>query len=228
MNGNKNDIFELNKIKTQKLENKSGKNFFENSSAPSGFVSNMEIPENFRRLNDYDFNLLKEDAYKDIDDDIFKLEYKISKAEEEINNLEFQLQSAKDIDDVNLVYDIEKRLKVAKEDYEALIAIYNNKSFSGKITDIVKTKIDTKFSGIKNNILNISEKIVEKLPAPFSKIFELKKSLTKLENINKSVDELMRLNIPYGENINKYEQLSRYIIKAYSIQSEISNYIKKS
>ena len=110
MDGNKNDIFELNKIKTQKLENKSGKNFFENSSAPSGFVSNMEIPENFRRLNDYDFNLLKEDAYKDIDDDIFKLEYKISKAEEEINNLEFQLQSAKDIDDVNLVYDIEKRL----------------------------------------------------------------------------------------------------------------------
>lgn len=228
MNGNKNDIFELNKIKTQKLENKSGKNFFENSSAPSGFVSNMEIPENFRRLNDYDFNLLKEDAYKDIDDDIFKLEYKISKAEEEINNLEFQLQSAKDIDDVNLVYDVEKRLKVAKEDYEALIAIYNNKSFSGKITDVVKTKIDTKFSGIKNNILNISEKIVEKLPAPFSKIFELKKSLAKLENINKSVDELMRLNIPYGENINKYEQLSRYIIKANSIQSEISNYIKKS
>lgn len=228
MDGNKNDIFELNKTKTQKLENKSGKNFFENSSAPSGFVSNMEIPENFRRLNDYDFNLLKEDAYKDVDDDIFKLEYKISKAEEEINNLEFQLQSAKDIDDVNLVYDVEKRLKVAKEDYEALIAIYNNKSFSGKITDAVKTKIDTKFSGIKNNILNISEKIVEKLPSPFSKIFELRKSLAKLENINKSVDELMRLNIPYGENINKYEQLSRYIIKANSIQSEISNYIKKS
>ena len=228
MDGNKNDIFELNKINTQKLENKSGKNFFENSSAPSGFVSNMEIPENFRRLNDYDFNLLKEDAYKDVDDDIFKLEYKISKAEEDINNLEFQLQSAKDIDDINLVYDVEKRLKVAKEDYEALIAIYNNKSFSGKITDVVKTKIDTKFLGIKNSILNISEKIVEKLPAPFSKIFELRKSLTKLENINKSVDELMRLNIPYGENINKYEQLSRYIIKANSIQSEISNYIKKS
>ena len=82
-----------------------------------------------------------------------------------------------------LVYDIEKRLKVAKEDYEALIAIYNNKSFSGKITDAVKTKIDTKFSGIKNSILNISEKFVEKLPSPFSKIFELRKSLAKLENL---------------------------------------------
>ena len=82
--------------------------------------------------------------------------------------------------------------------------------------------------GTVSMALNNSEKIVEKLPAPFSKIFELKKSLTKLENINKSVDELMRLNIPYGENINKYEQLSRYIIKANSIQSEISNYIKKS
>jgi hypothetical protein len=51
-------------------------------------------------------------------------------------------------------------------------------------------------------------------------------SLTKLENINKSVDELMSMNIPYGENINKYEQLSRYIIKANSIQSDISRLIK--
>jgi peptide subunit release factor 1 (eRF1) len=64
------------------------------------------------------------------------------------------------------------------------------------------------------------------MPRQLSSIFELKKTLAKLENLNRSVDELMSLNIPYGENINKYEQLSKYIIKANSIQAEISRYIK--
>ena len=48
-----------------------------------------------------------------------------------------------------------------------------------------------------------------------------------LENINKSVDELVSLNIPYGESLSKYEQLSKYIIKANSIQAQISNHLKK-
>ena len=174
-----------------------------------------------------------ENAKTDLKSTVKTLEKDKEELQKQITDRDSQLETLKKSagDNESLsrqIADLQAANKTAKEDYEALIAIYNNKSFSGKITDIVKTKIDTKFSGIKNNILNISEKIVEKLPAPFSKIFELKKSLTKLENINKSVDELMRLNIPYGENINKYEQLSRYIIKANSIQSEISNYIKKS
>ena len=40
--------------------------------------------EPVRRLNDYDYNILREDAYKDVSDELFKLEYKISRLEEEL------------------------------------------------------------------------------------------------------------------------------------------------
>ena len=65
------------------------------------------------------------------------------------------------------------------------------------------------------------------MPKNFKTVLELKNSLVTLQSINKSVDELMTLNIPYGEQIDKYEQLSKYIIKANSIQAEISQNIKK-
>ena len=65
------------------------------------------------------------------------------------------------------------------------------------------------------------------MPRQFVSLVELKKSLDKLENINKSVDELIAMNIPYGENNDKYRQLSSYIIKANSIQSEIVKNMKK-
>ena len=64
------------------------------------------------------------------------------------------------------------------------------------------------------------------MPKKFASAVELKKSLSRLESINKNVDELISMNIPYGENIDKYEQLSKYIIRANSIQNNISKMIK--
>lgn len=208
----------------------SDNNFFLMEETPELQNNYISTTEPARRLNDYDFNLLREDAYKDVSDDLFKLEYKISKTENEIKAIEAQLQSAKEIGDSTLIEDLNRRKDTLEEDYEALVAIYNEKSLSAKISD----KLSNIFGGkIKNNlkifqieILKASEKFISKLPKQFSSIIELRKSLTKLENLNKSVNELMSMNIPYGENINKYEQLSKYIIKANSIQSEISNYIK--
>ena len=49
----------------------------------------------------------------------------------------------------------------------------------------------------------------------------------KLENLNQSVSDLITLNIPYGEHYNKYDQLSKYIIKANSIHANISQQINK-
>ena len=92
MQKNEKDIFEGIK-KTSAKEN----NFFLADDAT--FFENP-IPsssETARRLNDYDFNLLKEDAYKDVSDDIFKLEYKISRMEEDLKSTDAQLVSAQEI-----------------------------------------------------------------------------------------------------------------------------------
>ena len=135
------------------------------------------------------FNIiLKEDAYKDISDDLFKLEYKISKTENEIKSLNTQLQAAIDINDTGLVAELEERVKLAKEDYESLVAIYNDKSLSarvsGSISNLFSEQIKTKYSYLRIKLNEISQKYICKLPKPILSIIELKQSLNKLENIN--------------------------------------------
>lgn len=210
---------------------KNNDNFFLMEEKPSFQLFERKPIESSRRLNDYDFNLLQEDAYKDVSDDLFKLEYKISKLETEILNLESQIQTAFDIHDDLLIDELINRKAVLEEEYESLIVMYNDKSLSAKISgslsNIFGERIKSVMQNLKESMSYFSESILEKLPKKFSSVVELKRSLTKLENINKSVDELVNLNIPYGENINKYEQLSKYIIKANNIQNELAEYIKK-
>lgn len=184
-----------------------------------------------RRLNDYDFNLLKEDAYKDVADDLFKLEYKIAKTEEELRDIDSQIQASIDIQDYYLEQELINRKQILQEDLESLLAIYNDKSFSAKISEKISLMLGAKtksiFKNFQNKLSNTSEIILANMPKSVSSIFELKKALNKLENINRSVDELITMNIPYGENVDKYTQLSKFIIKANSIQAEISKHLKK-
>ncbi len=221
MNNNSGDIFQVSGNSSFK-ENEN--NFFLSDSVAKPLY--QDITEPARRLNDYDFNLLKEDAYKDVSDDLFKLEYKISKVEEDIQSLELQIQAAKDIQNYELAGELSGRQIIMKEDYEALVAMYKEKSISARLTNVLGDKLKPKLNGLQKNISELSEKLLSKLPKRFSSVLELKKSLHKLENISRSVDELISMNIPYGENIDKYDQLSKYIIKANSIQNEISRFIK--
>ncbi len=183
-----------------------------------------------RRLNDYDYNILKEDAYKDVSDEIFKLEYKISKTEEELKSIDGEIQAAKDVRDFNKVEFLFNRKKQLQEDLEGLIEIYNDTSLSAKIsggiTNMLSPKVKENFSGMKKLFGMFSDALISKLPKRFSSALELKKSLAKLENINKSVDELMTMQTPYGEAGDKYEKLTKYITRANTIQAQISKSLK--
>ncbi len=187
--------------------------------------------EPLRRLNDYDSDLLREDAYKDVKDELFRLEYKISKTEDEIKALEGQMSAAAAVGDDELMARLKDRSITLREDYKDLLELYNDKSLSAKITGRISTAFGGKWSKtscvFKNFLSKIYNFFISKLPKKITAIVEIKDSLGKLANINKSVDNLISMNIPYGENIDKYKQLSRYIIKANSIQSEISKQINK-
>ena len=226
MKKNDSDIFEGIK-KVSLTEN----NFFLSSSCAdlkTGFQYSSDIS---KRLNGYDSNLLEEDAYRELNDELFKLEYRITRVEEELKSYEKQIQAARDISDYNLVNELINRKLTLERDYKTLLKLYNDKSFSAKITGkflkMFTPKDKSPISYLKNMFLKFGEAIVSILPKQFSTLLELKKSLSKLENLNKSVDELISMNIPYGENYNKYDQLSKYIIKANSIQADISRNIKR-
>ena len=229
MQNNQSDKFEQRKYTLYEKETSANSweresNFFINGTA--SMQTNKF--DQARRLNDYDSNLLEEGAYKDVDDELFKIEYKISKAEENIKILDSQIQAARDISDYDLINELTTRREMLIIELETLILSYNEKSlsakFSGRISNIFSAQ--NKKNHFKKFFEKFSNIILSILPKRLSSVLELKRSLTKLENINKSVDELMSFKAPYGENLNKYEQLSKYIIKANSIQAKISNHIK--
>ena len=228
MNKNSTDSFEISRKQPfNKKEQET--NFFLMEEIPAVNYQKTQS-EPIRRLNDYDFNLLKDDAYKDVSDDIFKLEYKISRLEECLKDLEAQIQSARAIHDYDLIDELVLRMIALKQEYDELVDIYNEKNIStkisGSIMNLFGEKFKKNFEFIRSYIDSLSGMLISKMPKRISSILELKKTLSKLENINKSVNDLMTMNMPYGENFNKYDQLSKYIIKANSIQSEISRYIK--
>lgn len=228
MKKNSTDSFEITK-KNPFNEKKEEINFFLMEESPAMQIQ-KNVSEPLRRLNDYDFNLLKEDAYKDVSNDSFKLEYKIAKAEEGLRTLENQIQTAREIQDYDLIDELVIRMIALKEEYDELVEIYNEKSIStrisGGIMSIFGENFRKRLDVFKSNFSGVSDVILAKMPKRFSSILELKKTLNKLENINRSVNELMTMNMPYGENIDKYDQLSKYIIRANSIQGEISRFMK--
>ena len=226
MKNNESDIFEgFKQIQSEEINN----NFFLTENILS--LNKQPKMDSSKRLNDYDYNLLKEDAYKEVNDDLFRLEYRISKVEEYIKNNSIQLESAKEIGDSALVEELSIKRKMLEDDYKALLALYNNKSFSAKISDKIlnlfgiKIKDSVKF--LKNSFTDNSDKIISKMPKQFLTLLKLRKTLNTLENLNQSVSELISLNTPYGEQFSKYDKLSKYIIKANSIHANISQDIRK-
>ena len=200
------------------------------------FLSSQDVntgiysQEPTRRLNDYDMNILQEDAYKDVKDEVFKLEYKISRLEGQIKDLDKQIQAAREIKDFVLLETLFSRKKILQGDLDSLLEIYSDSSLSAKISgeifNFIPKSIKDKFSLCNKFITSIRELFLSRLPKRFSSGLEIKKSLAKLENISKNVDELMTMQTPYGEAQDKYEQLSKYIIKANNIQAQISKYLR--
>lgn len=205
-------------------------NFFVEANNVETKISNVSQTISSKRLNDYDFNILKDEAYKDISDEIFKLEYKISKLEYDIDIINKQIETAKEIFDFNTINQLMNKKNILVEDLSRMIEVYNEKGLSSKLTNDISGVISKKknrsifdFRMILNNFINY---ILSKIPTKVSNFLELKQSLEKLKKINENVDELMTLVTPYGEANLKYEQLSKYIVKANYIQSEISKHLR--
>lgn len=226
MKPNNTDKFEA------KEKNKIANNNFFLSEEASGIqYFQKNSTDSIRRLNDYDSNILEKDAYKDVEDELFKLEYKISSLEKELNKVETQINLALEIADKDSLIELVNHKNVLTKEYNLYLNTYKEKSISakisGKISSIFKEKILQRFKSLQKIISQFNTIFINKLPQNIVSVIELKKSIGKLKNLNDTVDGLMSSNIPYGENINKYEQLSKYLIKSNSIQANLTKYINK-
>lgn len=183
------------------------------------------------RLNGLDSTLLEKEAYRDIDDDAFKIEYKIEQLESEIKILDKQIASAEAINDTEKIDMLKMKKHSVEYQLNDLYKIYNGaditRKLTGNITSLMKPKKNV-FSEFKQNVSNfINNKILAKISRRFNSGRDLKTALNKLQNINQNVDELVSLQAPYGEKEEKYDRLTRYLTKANTIQYQISKELSK-
>ena len=73
----------------------------------------------------------------------------------------------------------------------------------------------------------ISKYILSAISKRLSFTFGLRDSMSKLSDINRSVDELISLRIPFGGITGRYEKLTNYINKANDIHARISKNVNE-
>lgn len=190
---------------------------------------NIQPPAIEHRLNDYDNNLYSENAYKKVDDEIFQLEYKITKLEAKLKSINIQIQSSKSMNDFAQL----DTLTIKKHQYEKelnrLHEMYKNQDISSKLSGGIINLVTTtpkKSNIVLQNLADfINTKIFSKLSGKFNTNLHIKEALIQLENINKNVDDLVSAQTPYNDSTEKYDQLLQYLNKANVIQYQISQMI---
>ena len=192
----------------------------------------FSVPEKFKQatspfhIDGFDSTMLEERAYLKLDDEMLKLEYRINQLEEDLMIINDEILAAINIDDHSRTEFLKAKKASIKKELERL----NNKYFDigamSKFTTIMSYLFRKRSSKEKTLMQKIKYFISKYVFATISKrlnfTFNLKESLSKLADINRSVDELISLRIPFGGLTGRYEKLTNYINKANDIHAQIA------
>lgn len=204
-------------------------NFFE--SAPSFEWEKYQPKKSTQsnRINDYDSTIMENNAYQGISDEMFKLEHKIGMLENVLSKLTSEIEALESLGSLVQVSDLIERKQKIEQELADLNKQYSELGLSAKISGQLATVFNAT-SNRKNNIFLktkhfINKKILARLFKKIDNSQTMQEALNNLHNINSSVDELINMQIPYGESINRYEKLTAYLNKANTIHSQISQNI---
>lgn len=195
------------------------------------------VPEKFKQatspflIDGYDSAMLEDRAYLKLDDEMLKLEYRINQLEEDLMIINDEILAAINIDDNSRIEFLQEKKASIKKELERLNSKYFDIGAMSKFTTILSYFFRRKSSKEKTLMYKVKYFVSKYIFATFSKrlhfTFNLKESLSKLSDINRSVDELISLRIPFGGLTGRYEKLTNYINKANDIHAEISKTVNK-
>lgn len=220
-----------NNIFLASLNNRADANFF--NSTPKAEWDNIvqEKPARGSRINDYDSTILENNAYQTISDEVFKIEHKIEILEQTLSKLNTEIETMESFGYGIQVYNLKERKRKIEQELVELNEKYCQfgigAKLSGQIASAVNstsrknTSIFAKFKKIfiKRILTKLSKKI------GYSQL--MSDALNNLSGINSSVDELINMQVPYGESISRYEKLTAYLNKANVLHSQINKNIDK-
>lgn len=199
-------------------------NFF--ASSPK--IELEKIPKNkplpTSRINDFDSNILENNAYQLMSDDLFKLEHKISILEEALSKVNNEIETLENFGYGIQVNNLKDRRQKMTQELADLTKKYSDLGLSAKLSGQITSAVH--FTSKKTNVFTkikryFSVKILARLSKKFQYNQAMTEALNNLSNINTSVDELINMHVPFGENITRYEKLTAYLNKANVIHSQI-------
>ena len=207
------------------MENQ-GKNIFNNNTGTSAqtgeeniFASDIVIKP---RLNGMDVTMLNETGLNDsIDDKTIELGLKISKLEEEIDDLRNKIAATERLGKLQDVVRLKVREKELVSRLNELKSEYSKHKSLIKPVIRQKLKKRSKLSTLKIIQRWILRKILAKLSKKLKVAAQISESLDILHGINRSVDELIEMKVPYGENAENYRKLTSYLYRANKVHAQI-------
>lgn len=106
---------------------------------------------------------------------------------------------------------------------------FDSKMLEGTVTGSdKKPAVHTRtFPVIDRAVVFVKRYILAKVSRKFNSMVQMSDSLESLANINKNVDELMKIRTPYRESAHNYEILTEYLYKANKIHTQISRSMHK-
>lgn len=211
-----------NNIFVKPLDEPSGSNFFESKSNSQNGKQQQQTSNT--RINDYDSNILENNAYQTMPDEAFKLEHKIGMQEQLLAKINTEIETLE-----SLGHDIQLHgLKEQKQKVEQELAQLNKKyaefgfttKISAQIASVMKPKTKTNISvKIKKFI---TKNFLSKMSKKIGQSQTIKEALDSLYGINSSVDELIKMQVPHGETVNRYDKLTAYLNKANKLHAQIN------
>lgn len=226
------DKYKQKNIFLQSLANRMDGNIFASNSKTNDENQRKEQPQsNSTRINDYDSNILENNAYQTLPDEMLKIEHRLGILESSLSKINNEIEALESFGDNVQVGELKHRKQLIEKELIEQNKKYSELSFGAKLSGQIASAVRFT-SGKKTSTLSkvknfVKKKILAKISKKFNYSENMKEALDKLSNINSNVDELVTMKIPYGEKSRRYANLTAYLNRANVIQSNISRNFKE-
>lgn len=196
-------------------------NPFGKDFTPQETPQSMPTSNPVRRLNGYDSTILNKTQFDETKGEELSIDYRIKEKETAIKDLDSKIKIADTYGTQNEALGLKaKRQRIVQE----LETLRKQQRYGGRVLGekFSHDKFKNKMPVIYNIQNFISRQILARLSKKINSVVTLTDSLEQLSEISRSVDELIDMNVPYGEKGKNYEKLTTYLSQANQIHSKIS------
>ena len=191
-------------------------------------TQNTTATNPIKRLNGYDSAILNKTKYDEAETEDLSLEYRIKEKESIIKDLDSKIKVADNYGTQNEALGLKaKKQRITEE----LNTLRKQQMYGGRVLGEKSQAYHESFKQKMPIIYKIqsfiSRQILAKVSKKVNSVITMSDSLEQLSEISKSVDDLVDMNVPYGEKVQNYEKLTEYLNQANMIHSKISKSLGK-